>query len=176
MKINKNSYVGIEYTLKNAKGEVLDSSEDMGSLEYVQGYGMIVPGLEKAMMGRDVGDAFSVTIEPAEAYGERNDSLVFKVDRKQFPPDVKIEVGMEFETDGHHGGSVRVIKIENDEITIDANHPLAGEVLNFDIKIVSNREATEEEIAAFFAHSCSCGCGDDEDTSACGCSGCSGCH
>lgn len=176
MKITKNSYVSVAYTLKDAKGEVLDSSNEMGPLEYVQGYGMIVPGLEAALMGKDVGEEFSITLEPKDAYGEYDKSLIFKVDKKQFPNDVKIEVGMEFETDGQASRTVRIIEIENESVTIDANHPLAGEKLYFDIKVISCRMATDDEIAGFFAHSCSCGCSSMEDGLSCGCSGCSGCH
>ena len=176
MSITKNSYVTIEYTLKDEAGEVLDSSSEMGPLEYVQGLGMIISGLETAMMGKKAGDEFSVDVEPKDAYGEYDDSLVFTVDRKQFPPEVKVEVGMEFETEGSHGGAVRVIDIAGDKIKIDANHPLAGEKLHFDIKVLSTRMATDEEIGQFFSHSCSCGCGDEGDGASCGCGGCSGCH
>ena len=176
MCITKNSYVTIEYTLKDEKGEILDSSKEMGPLEYVQGVGMIIPGLETAMMGHKEGDEFSVDVEAKDAYGEYDDSLIFKVDRKQFPPQVQVEVGMEFETEEGHGRSVRVIAIDGDSVTIDANHPLAGEKLHFDIKVLSTRMATDEEIAEIFSHSCSCGCGDGVDDTSCGCSGCSGCH
>ena len=175
MQITKNSLVTLEYTLKDENGEVLDSSVEMGPLEYIHGLGMIVPGLETALMGRDEGEELSVTVAPKDGYGEYNEKLVFKVDRKQFPPNVKIEVGMEFETEGHHGMGVRVIEVGDDSVTIDANHPLAGETLYFDIKIISSRMATDDEIAQFFSHSCSCGCGSSGEDS-CGCSGCSGCH
>ena len=174
MSITKNSYVTIEYTLKDEKGEILDSSKEMGPLEYVQGFGMIIPGLETAMMGKKAGDEFSVDIEPKDAYGEYDESLIFTVDKKQFPPNVQVEVGMEFETEGAHARAVRVIEIEGDNVKIDANHQLAGEKLHFDVKVLSTRMATDEEIAQFFSHSCSCGCGDDD--ASCGCSGCSGCH
>lgn len=174
MKITKNSYVSIEYSMKDEKGEVLDSSSELGPLEYIQGYGELVAGLETALVGREEGDAFSITLEPKDAYGEYDESLIFKVDRKQFPPNVSLEVGMEFETDSMHARGVRIIKIEDDVITIDANHPLAGETLNFDIKILSIRMASDDEIASFLSHSCSCGsCGHSSDV---GCGGCAGCH
>ncbi len=175
MKITKNSLVTIEYTLKDEDGQILDSSVEMGPLEYIHGVGMIVPGLENALVGKDEGDELSVVVAPKDAYGEFDENLVFKVDRKQFPSDVKIEVGMEFETDGPHSRAVRVINVEDDAVTIDANHPLAGETLHFDVKVVSSRMATDEEIAELFSHSCDCGCGDSGED-ACGCSGCSGCH
>lgn len=175
MKITKNSLVTIEYTLKDEDGQILDSSVEMGPLEYIHGVGMIVPGLENALVGKDEGDELSVVVAPKDAYGEFDENLVFKVDKKQFPPDVKIEVGMEFETDGPHSRAVRVINVEDDAVTIDANHPLAGETLHFDVKVVSSRMATDEEIAELFSHSCGCGCGDSGED-ACGCSGCSGCH
>ena len=174
MKITKNSLVTIEYTLKDEAGEILDSSAEMGPLEYIHGYGMIVPGLEVALMGKDEGEELSITVAPRDAYGEFEENLIFKVDKKQFPPDVKIEVGMEFETDGAHSRGVRVVEVGDDTVTIDANHPLAGETLHFDIKILSSRMATDEEIAELFSHSYGGGCGSDEDS--CGCSGCSGCH
>ena len=164
MKITKNSLVTIEYTLKDETGEILDSSAEMGPLEYIHGYGMIVPGLEVALMGKDEGEELSITVAPKDAYGEFEENLIFKVDKKQFPPDVKIEVGMEFETDGAHSRGVRVVEIGDDTVTIDANHPLAGETLHFDIKILSSRMATDEEIAELFSHSCGCGCGSDEDS------------
>ena len=127
MKITKNSLVTIEYTLKDEAGEILDSSAEMGPLEYIHGYGMIVPGLEVALMGKDEGEELSITVAPRDAYGEFEENLIFKVDKKQFPPDVKIEVGMEFETDGAHSRGVRVVEVGDDTVTIDANHPLAGE-------------------------------------------------
>ena len=175
MQITKNSLVTLEYTLKDENGEILDSSVEMGPLEYIHGFGMIVPGLETALTGRNVGEELSVTVAPKDAYGEFDENLIFKVERKQFPADVKVEVGMEFETDGPHGRAVRVIEVGDDLVTIDANHPLAGETLHFDIKVVSSRMATDEEIAELFSHSCGCGCGDSDEDS-CGCSGCSGCH
>ncbi|MGP1415897.1 MAG: FKBP-type peptidyl-prolyl cis-trans isomerase [Treponema sp.] len=175
MQITKNSLVTLEYTLKDENGEILDSSVEMGPLEYIHGFGMIVPGLETALTGKNVGEELSVTVAPKDAYGEFDENLIFKVERKQFPADVKVEVGMEFETDGPHGRAVRVIKVGDDLVTIDANHPLAGETLHFDIKVVSSRMATDEEIAELFSHSCDCGCGDSDEDS-CGCSGCSGCH
>ncbi|MGP1439805.1 MAG: FKBP-type peptidyl-prolyl cis-trans isomerase [Treponema sp.] len=175
MQITKNSLVTLEYTLKDENGEILDSSVEMGPLEYIHGFGMIVPGLETALTGKNVGEELSVTVAPKDAYGEFDENLIFKVERKQFPADVKVEVGMEFETDGPHGRAVRVIEVGDDLVTIDANHPLAGETLHFDIKVVSSRMATDEEIAELFSHSCGCGCGDSDEDS-CGCSGCSGCH
>ena len=175
MKIAKNSLVTLEYTLKDEDGEILDSSVEMGPLEYIHGFEMIVPGLESALTGKDEGEELSVVVPPKDAYGEFDEALIFKVDRNQFPPDVKIEVGMEFETDGPHSRAVRVIEVADDTVTIDANHPLAGETLHFDVKVLSSRMATDEEIAELFSHSCSCGCGDSSEDS-CGCSGCSGCN
>ena len=176
MKITKNSYVSIEYSMKDEKGNVLDSSSELGPLEYVQGYGELVAGLESALMGREEGDAFSLTLSPKDAYGEYDDALIFKVNKNQFPPNVGLEVGMEFETDSMHTRSVRIIKIEDDVITIDANHPLAGKTLHFDIKVLSTRMASDDEIAALFSHSCSsCSCGCSSDSNL-GCGGCAGCH
>jgi len=176
MKITKNSYVSIEYSMKDEMGNVLDSSSELGPLEYIQGYGELVTGLEVALMGKEEGDVFSITLDPKDAYGEYDKALIFKVDKSQFPPDVKLEVGMEFETDSMQARSVRIIKIEDAVITIDANHVLAGKKLHFDIKVLSTRMASDDEIAALFSHSCSCGsCGCSSDSDA-GCGGCAGCH
>ena len=174
MNIEKNKVVAIEYTLKDDKGNVIDSSENMGPLDYIQGYGNLIPGLEAALEGKKTGDSFSVTVPAAEAYGERTDDLIVEVPRANFEADTPVEVGMQFEA-GHQ--IVTVTKIEGDTITIDGNHELAGKDLYFDVKVASVRDASPEEIAEMMnPHGgCGCGCGSESDgcePSSCGCGGC----
>ena len=184
MIISNDKVVSIEYTLKDAEGEVLDTSEGVGPLEYIHGHRNLIPGLEKELAGKKANDSFSVTIEPKDAYGEHSKELQVSVSKEQFPSDVEIEVGMQFEA-GNEAESrlVTVVDITEDTVTIDANHPLAGETLYFDITVKEVRDATEEELLKGLLNpgGCSdgsCGCGDEDDD--CGCSGdCSGgcsCH
>ena len=170
MKIADDCLVTLEYTLKDDEQKILDSSEQMGPLDYVHGYKQLIPGLEKALSGRETGESFSLTIAPQQAYGEIDPRAVFEVSRAQFPPDAQLEVGMEFETSGHH---VSVKAIDGDIITLDANHPLAGKTLHFDIRITGVRDATPEEldeVQQSFAGGCGSSCGSE------GCGGCAGCH
>lgn len=183
MTISKDKMVSIEYTLKNSTGEVIDSSQDAGPLDYIHGRGDLIAGLEAALEGKVAGDAFAVEIEAADAYGEKNPEAVFDVPKSQFDG-ADIEVGMQFEASSPEGSHVvTVVKITDESVTVDANHPLAGEKLFFDIKVVEVREATAEELAGGGC-GCGCGCGDDDDyydddhggcgggCSSCGC----GCH
>lgn len=164
MTIAKDSVVSIEYTLTDDQNEVLDSSEGMGPLEYLHGHNNLIPGLEKELEGKNVGDSFKTVINPADAYGEFQKELVVEVDRAQFPDDVEITVGMQFEAGGPDGSRiVTVTDVKDSKITVDANHPLAGETLHFDVKVISIREATEQEKAEGLDTGCGCGCGDDCD-------------
>jgi FKBP-type peptidyl-prolyl cis-trans isomerase SlyD len=180
MTITKDSVVEIEYTLTDSQNEVIDSSEGSGPLEYLHGHENIIPGLEKELEGKSAGATFKTTVAPLEAYGERQEELVVQVNRSQFPSDVELTEGMQFEAGSPDGSRVvTVTAIDGDSITVDANHPLAGETLHFDVKVVSVRAATEEEIQSGLQSSCGCGCGDDcgddcdcED-GGCGSGGCS---
>ena len=155
MKIEKDAVATIDYTLTGADGEVLDSSREEGGepVVYLHGTGTIVPGLEAALAGKQAGDSVTVTLAPEEAYGDRDESRVMKVDKTQFPQDQSVDVGMQFHAqsdDGHH--TLTVLAVEGDEVTVDANHPLAGQTLAFDVKVVEVRQATEEELSHGHAH------------------------
>jgi FKBP-type peptidyl-prolyl cis-trans isomerase SlyD len=154
MKIAKNSVVTINYTLKDEGGEVLDTSRGREPLSYIQGLGNIIPGLESSLDGRSAGDKFKVSVQPSDAYGERDEKRVVKVDRDQFEGVDELQVGMQFRAEGGSGGSqiVTVTAVENDTVTIDANHPLAGKTLNFDVEVVRVREATPDEISHGHVH------------------------
>lgn len=171
MTITKDSVVSIEYTLTDDENEVLDSSEGTGPLEYLHGHSNLIPGLEKQLEGKKAGDAFKATVAPAEAYGEYQDRLVVEVERSQFPDDVEISEGMQFEAGGPEGSQiVTVTAVTDSKVTVDANHALAGETLHFDVKVVSVREATEDEKAhGLESAGCGCGCGGGECGDDCGC-------
>ncbi len=175
MKIERDTTVNVEYTLKNKNGDILDSSQAMGPLEYIHGYGMIIPGLERALEGKEEGESFKKEVPPSEAYGEVVDDLIMETNRSQFPEGLELKTGMEFEAGNGQTTRVAVIKkIDGDNITVDMNHPLAGETLYFDVKVISVKKTSEEELQALvqsMSHSCGCG-----DTGSCGCGGCSGCH
>ncbi len=173
MTITKNNVVSLEYVLTDDSGEILDRSGADEPLEYLHGRGNIIPGLERELEGKKAGDSFSVTVAPEDAYGVRHEQLVASVPRDRFPAGDPIEVGMQFEAHDEEG--VRVVTVtgvEGDTVTLDANHPLAGMTLHFQVTVRGIREASEEEISRGGTHSCDCGsCGDAEDDG-CSCGGC----
>ena len=147
MQIADNTVVTIDYTLKDDNGNILDSSSD-GKFAYLHGANNIIPGLENALNGKSTGDEVNIKVNPTEGYGERNDSMIQAVPRDMFDSEQEIEVGMQFHAQSPEGNMivVTVTDVANDEITVDGNHPLAGVNLNFGVKVVDVREATEEEI------------------------------
>lgn len=141
------SVVTMHYKLVLEDGQVVDSSEGSDPLAYMHGSGNIVPGLESAMNGRKIGDKFDVAVAPEEGYGARHEDAVQTVPRDMFPPDAELEPGIQFQaTDEEQRPVMGTIKeVADDSITVDFNHPLAGQVLNFSIEVVTIRDATEEE-------------------------------
>ena len=172
MVIEKDKVVIIDYKLKDSEGELIDSSEGSEPLTYLHGNGNIIPGLEKQLEGKKVGDKLSCMVPPAEAYGDYDKNLIFKVKKSNFAEPDKIEEGMQFEAQGEDGDRVvTVVAVDGDDVTVDANHPLAGEDLHFDISVVEIRDATEEELRHGHVHDgCDCGC---DEESGCG-GGCGG--
>jgi FKBP-type peptidyl-prolyl cis-trans isomerase SlyD len=153
MNVAPNTVVLIHYTLKNDAGDVLDSSNGNEPLAYLHGNGNIIPGLEKALEGKQVGDKLSVKIEPRDGYGEHDASLVQDVPRSAFVGIPNVEVGMQFQADSNHGPrTVVVTQVAGDTITVDGNHPLAGQNLNFDVEITEVRKPTREEIEHGHVH------------------------
>jgi FKBP-type peptidyl-prolyl cis-trans isomerase SlyD len=146
--IGDNLVVSMHYKLTDADGDLLDSSEGADPLNYLHGSGNIIPGLERALVGKAEGDSLQVSIEAADAYGELDTNLVQVVDRAAFQGVESVEVGMTFEARGPDGAAQRIMvkEVEGDQVTVDANHPLAGQQLNFDVQVVGVREATAEEI------------------------------
>lgn len=154
LQIGNNLVVSMHYTLSDNDGEVLDTSEGSEPLAFLHGAGNIIPGLENALLGKVEGDSLQVQIEPAEAYGEVKPELIQAVNIAAFQGIESVEPGMAFEAAAADGSvqNIVVTKVEADEVTVDANHPLAGVVLNFDVQIVDVREASEEEIAHNHVH------------------------
>lgn len=154
MQVSDSKVVLFHYTLTNAKGELLDTSEGNNPLGYLHGRGHIISGLERALEGRSAGDKINVTLSPDEAYGERDEELVQRVQRSAFQGVDSIEPGMQFQARYPEGPqTVTVTKVDGDEVTIDANHPLAGETLTFDVEIAEVREPTAEELQHGHVHS-----------------------
>jgi len=146
MQIAQNSVVAFHYTLTNDAGEVLDSSEGREPLTYLHGAGNIIPGLEKQLEGRTAGDKLQAQVAPEEGYGEIQPQLVQEVPRDAFQGVESVEPGMQFQAQTQGGPlMVTVTQIEGDTVTVDGNHPLAGQSLNFDVEIAEVREASEEE-------------------------------
>ena len=152
--IGEKMVVSMHYTLTDEQGKVLDSSEGAEPLSYLHGAGNIIPGLEKALVGKVADDALKVTVAPSDGYGEVVPELIQKVDKAAFEGVETLEPGMAFEAEGPAGEVQRVVitEVEGNEVTVDGNHPLAGVTLNFDVKIVNVRDATEEEIAHGHVH------------------------
>lgn len=153
MEIKKDRVVTIDYSLSDDFGRIIDSSEENEPLVYLHGNDNIIPGLERELEGKIPGETLSCSIPPTDAYGERNESLVFKVNKKDFGDNVEVAAGMQFEAHGEDGTIiVTVVNVDGEEVTLDANHPLAGETLHFDVKVVDVREATPEELEHGHAH------------------------
>lgn len=153
MKIGHQKVVSIHYTLTREDGTVLDSSSGGDPLAYLHGHGNIIPGLETALEGKVEGDKLQVSIEPEQGYGVRDERLVQVVPRSAFKGIESVEPGMRFQAQGPEGSrSVVVTDVATDVVTIDANHPLAGVTLHFDVEVSGIREATEEELAHGHVH------------------------
>ncbi|MDQ6995927.1 MAG: peptidylprolyl isomerase [Mariprofundus sp.] len=147
MLIAKDKVVSIHYTLKNDAGSVIDSSEDAEPLIYLHGAQNIIPGLERALEGKVADDVLEVSIEAVDAYGEYNKELTQVVPGNMFEDVDTLEAGMEFQTETEQGAQViRVVSVDGDDITIDGNHPLAGERLHFDVTVDAVRDASAEEL------------------------------
>jgi len=143
--IANDTVVSIEYTLKDDDGEILDSSVGAEPLSYLHGHGQIIPGLERELAGRTVGDELSLHIEAEDAYGVHDPDRMIEVERGNFDFDVKEGDYVQAQ---HPDGSVipfLVTEVGEGNVTLDGNHPLAGKALNFEIKVVSIRQSTEEE-------------------------------
>jgi len=145
--ITDGKVVYFHYTLTNPEGEILDSSQDREPLGYLHGAQNIVPGLEQQLTGRSVGESLTAVVPPASGYGIRNDEAVHSLPKSAFPEDMEIHPGMPIALEAEGGAVVHcfIISIEEETVVLDANHPLAGVTLHFDVEITGMRDANEEE-------------------------------
>lgn len=149
--VTANKIVKMNYTLTDANGAVLDSSQDE-PMEYLQGHQNIIPGLENALEGLKAGDKKQVTVQPEQGYGVHNPELIFGLPLEQFGGQAP-QAGMVVQLQSEEGVMMAtIVKQEGQEVILDANHPLAGQVLNFDVEIVGIREASAEELSHGHPH------------------------
>jgi len=152
MQIDAKKAVTFHYSLRDDEGTVLDSSEGGEPLTYLHGEGNIVPGLEKALVGKQAGDEVKATVPPEEGYGQRSDDNIRNVPRRRLP-EGKIAPGMRMRLQTEDGPiSALVTAVQGDYVTIDGNHPLAGMTLHFDVKVVEVRDATAQELEHGHVH------------------------
>jgi FKBP-type peptidyl-prolyl cis-trans isomerase SlyD len=149
MQITKHKVASIHYTLTDNEGKILDSSSGREPLTYIQGIGNLIPGMEEGLEGKTKGEKLSLKISPEKGYGVKDETLTQRVPRTAFGGQ-EVKVGMQFQT--NQGGVVTVTHVGLSEITVDANHPLAGVELNFAVEIMDIRPATEDEIAHGHVH------------------------
>jgi len=171
MKIAKDSVVSLAYQVRTKDGVLVDEATAVAPLEYLQGAGNLIKGLEDALAGRQAGDKFDVDVSSNNAYGDYNDNLVQEVPREVFVGVDELEVGMRFLADTEHGPvPVEITAIDGDKVTVDGNHMLAGQDLKFNVEVINVRKASDEELTHGHVHGAhghqhgECGCGDNEDS------------
>jgi FKBP-type peptidyl-prolyl cis-trans isomerase SlyD len=148
----QNRVLSFHYTLKNSSGELLDSSEGRAPLAFIEGAGQIIPGLERALGSLSKGEKKRVEVAAADAYGERRESLVFSVPKTSLPTE-NVKVGDRFRGGSDDASPVlTVTSVGETQVTLDGNHPLAGQDLFFDVELTDVREATEEEMSHGHVH------------------------
>ena len=153
--IQNGKVVSFSYVLRDEDGNIIEQTAAGDSMDYLHGNQNIIPGLENAMNGMKVGEMKNVKVKAADAYGEFNEELMFKVPLANFPPGQNIEAGMEFQS-SNEDGSIMVIKVkevDDENAVVDANHPMAGMNLEFDITIKNIRTATTQELQHGHVHS-----------------------
>jgi FKBP-type peptidyl-prolyl cis-trans isomerase SlyD len=168
MTIANDRVVSINYTLTNSQSQILDAT-GAEPFSYLHGHRNIIPGLEKALNGKNQGESFTIHVPAAEAYGERSEKLVTMVPLERFKGVDSVQAGMQFQAETPDGDVqlVTVTAVDDDTVTIDGNHPMAGLDLNFEVSVVDVREASENELQQGRVQSADCDC-DDAD--------CAGCH
>ena len=153
MQIGKQKVVAIDYKLTDDSGEQIDSSEGRDPLYYLHGADNIIPGLEQALDGKSAGDELNVTIAPEDAYGPHRQEMIQVVAREELKALGEIQLGAQFQVPTNHGALiVTVIEMDDENVTLDGNHALAGKTLTFDVTVKEVRDATEEELAHGHVH------------------------
>ena len=151
--VAKDLAVSIDYKL-TVDGEIIDSSEAEGPLDYLHGHENIIPGLENELTGMKIGEQKTVSVAPEDGYGVVDESAVLDVPRSEFPDEVPLEIGIELEVTDEEGDMLyaTIVEVGDDVVSLDTNHPLAGKTLEFDVTIVDLRTASEEELAHGHVH------------------------
>ena len=168
MKIEKNAFVSVGYILSLESGQKVEETAEDDPLRFVFGIGRMMPGLEKGLLGLDVGSKARIAVKPEDAYGERSDQMIQELPRSVFSDDSQFKVGDHVQATGPQGAMIFEIKqVTEDKVVCDFNHPLAGKSLVFDVEIQEVRPSTQADIDAMNQ----CGC----DSSDCGSSDCDSC-
>ncbi len=154
MPIGANKVVTIHYTLKDESGNLLDSTQGSSPFSFLTGRDQVIPKLEEEIDTMLIGGKKNILIAAEDAYGEYRNDLVHQINKENFPPDVELEVGMQFVTSAPDGTQMpfAIKQIDGDLVTIDFNHPLAGKNLEFEVELVDVRDATEEELSHGHVH------------------------
>ena len=153
MNIEKKKVVTFHYTLSDEQGEQLESSRESDPMTYLHGVGNIIPGLEKALAGKAAGDRFEVNVEPAEAYGERNENGIQRIPAKHFKQVGRLKPGQVVVMQTREGPrQLTVVKVGRFNVDVDTNHPMAGLSLTFEVEVTDVRDATDEEISHGHVH------------------------
>lgn len=137
-KVQEGDEIRVHYTGKLEDGTVFDTSKEREPLQFKVGSGMMIKGFDEAVRGMEVGESKTAKLSSEEAYGERNDQMIVTLTKDKFPENIKPEVGQQLSMQSQEGQPIPVVvtNIENDEVTLDANHPLAGKDLVFEIEVV----------------------------------------
>jgi FKBP-type peptidyl-prolyl cis-trans isomerase SlyD len=154
LEITKDKIVAFNYTLTDPEGQVIDKSEGRAPMAYLHGCGGIIAGLEEALAGKTAGDELRVEIPPEKGYGQRNEKLLNRVPKEAFKGDLEFELGLQFPVQDQDGKQrlVTIVHIEEGSVVLDANHPLAGIDLTFEVSIVEVRDATADELEHGHSH------------------------
>jgi len=153
MQITKDTVALFHYTLKNDEEQIIESTAGKEATAYLQGHGGMIRGVQSALEGKKAGDSFSITVHPQEGYGERKDDAIQRVPVKHLVGSKKLRPGMIATVHTENGQrQVSIVKMGKFMAKVDTNHPLAGQILHFDIEIVEVREATAEEVSHGHAH------------------------
>ena len=161
--ISNDHVIEIHYTLTLENGEIVDSTDGLRPLAYIHGKKNIMPGLEKALTGKKSGDVFKAIVPPEEGYGPKNPDLIHSITKDKFRNEEDIQIGSQFKVPNENGQMMmlQIVAIDGDQVTLDANHPLAGVNLHFNISVESVRPATDEELAHGHLHKGAGCCGGD---------------
>jgi FKBP-type peptidyl-prolyl cis-trans isomerase SlyD len=149
MQISKNKVAAIHYTLRDNEGSIIDSSDGREPLYYLHGAGNLISGMEEGLEGKTTGDKFNLKISPDKGYGDIDPGMIQQVPRSAFGGQ-EVKPGMKFST--NQGGVVTVTEVGLENVTVDANHPLAGVELNFEVEVMEVRNATQEELSHGHVH------------------------